>query len=81
MVRQLVDGGRSFVLTTQYLEEADALADDILILRDGAVTASGTSADLKRMAGPARTVTVEPTLEEVYLRLHGDATPPTGATS
>ena len=57
MVRQLVDAGRSVVLTTQYLEEADALADDILVLRDGAVIASGTSAVLKRMAGPVRTVT------------------------
>lgn len=81
MVRQLVDAGRSVVLTTQYLEEADALADDILVLRDGAVIASGTSAVLKRMAGPVRTVTVEPTLEEVYLRLHSDSAPPTGATA
>lgn len=72
LVRQLVVGGRSVVLTTQYLEEADALADDIVILRDGLVIASGTSADLKRLAGPPRTVTLEPTLEEVYLRLHSD---------
>ncbi len=81
MVQQLVDGGRSVVLTTQYLEEADALADDIMILRDGGVIASGTSADLKRLAGPARTVTLEPTLEEVYLRLHSDPTTTTGATA
>ncbi len=81
LVRQLVDGGRSVVLTTQYLEEADALADDIVILRDGAVIASGTSADLKRLAGPPRTVTLEPTLEEVYLRLHSDTDDPTGASA
>lgn len=75
MVRTLVEAGRSVVLTTQYLEEADALADDIVILRDGAVIASGTTVDLKSLAGPARTVTLEPTLEEVYLRLHSDSTP------
>ncbi len=80
-LRRLVDGGRSVVLTTQYLEEADALADDIVILRDGAVIAAGTSADLKRLAGPPRTVTQDPTLEEVYLRLHTDPTAATGATA
>ena len=81
LVHQLVAGGRSVVLTTQYLEETDALADDIVILRDGAVIASGTSADLKRLAGPPRTVTLEPTLEEVYLRLHSETDTSTGASA
>ncbi len=76
-LRDLVDQGRSVLLTTQYLEEADVLADDVVILRDGKVLASGTSQDLKRLAGPPRTVTREPSLEEVYLRLHAEE--PTGS--
>lgn len=71
-LRSLVARGHSVVLTTQYLEEADALADDVVILRQGTVVASGTAAELKAMAGEPRRVLVEPTLDEVYRRLHTD---------
>jgi len=71
-LRSLVARGHSVVLTTQYLEEADALADDVVILRRGAVVASGTAAELKALAGEPRMVMREPTLEEVYRRLHAD---------
>jgi ABC-2 type transport system ATP-binding protein len=71
-LRSLVGRGHAVVLTTQYLEEADALADDVVILREGAVVASGTAAELKALAGQPRMVMVEPTLEEVYRRLYTD---------
>lgn len=78
-LRSLVARGHAVVLTTQYLEEADALADDVVILREGAVVASGTAAELKALAGEPRMVMCEPTLEEVYRRLHTDDRAATGA--
>src|SRR5699024_6845657 len=50
-VRTLRDGGTTELLTTQYLEEADELADRISILRAGQVVAEGTAAELKRALG------------------------------
>jgi ABC-type multidrug transport system ATPase subunit len=47
----LVDSGTTVLLTTQYLEEADALADHIVLLAHGRVVAEGTSGDLKGMLG------------------------------
>ena len=44
----LADKGTAVVLTTQYLEEADRLSDSIVIIDEGVMKASGTSADLKR---------------------------------
>ena len=46
-IRALADGGTAVVLTTQYLEEADRLADDIVIMDRGTVVASGTASELK----------------------------------
>ena len=51
IVRVLVDGGTTVLLTTQYLEEADQLADGIAVFDRGRVIASGTSAELKAMVG------------------------------
>ncbi|WP_067456377.1 ATP-binding cassette domain-containing protein [Actinomadura macra] len=57
VVRDVVRDGSTVVLTTQYLEEADRLADTITVLARGGVVASGTPADLKARVG-GRTVTV-----------------------
>jgi ABC-2 type transport system ATP-binding protein len=46
-IRQLVDRGTTVFLTTQYLDEADRLADQIAILRDGRIVAHGTPEELK----------------------------------
>lgn len=50
-LRSLVDTGMTVLLTTQYLEEADQLADQIAILKTGRVIAEGTSSELKAMLG------------------------------
>ena len=50
-IRAMRDAGAAVVLTTQYLDEADQLADDILIIDRGVVVASGTSDELKRQLG------------------------------
>ncbi|MEU7898961.1 AAA family ATPase [Nonomuraea sp. NPDC049152] len=76
-VRALADAGTTVLLTTQYLEEADALADDVVILREGQVIAQGTPEDLKSLVGEPRWELRRPKLEDVYLHLH--ATRPAGA--
>ncbi len=47
-IRELAEKGTAVVLTTQYLEEADRLSDSIVIIDEGVMKASGTSAELKR---------------------------------
>ncbi|WP_039823169.1 daunorubicin resistance protein DrrA family ABC transporter ATP-binding protein [Nocardia testacea] len=49
VIRELVDDGVTVFLTTQYLEEADQLADRIAVLHDGHIVADGTPAELKRL--------------------------------
>ncbi len=61
VVRQLVTDGVTVVLTTQYLEEADQLADRIAVFDKGKVVAEGTADELKRRVG-GQTVQVRPTL-------------------
>ena len=51
MVREVVAEGTTVLLTTQYLEEADRLADRITVLRDGRVAAEGTASELKTRLG------------------------------
>ncbi|MFI5938209.1 ATP-binding cassette domain-containing protein [Actinoplanes sp. NPDC051494] len=58
-IRTLADDGVTVLLTTQYLEEADALADTITVLDHGRVIATGTPAELKSRVG-GHTVTVRP---------------------
>jgi ABC-2 type transport system ATP-binding protein len=54
LLRELVDGGTTLVLTTQYLEEADRLADDIVVLDRGRIVASGPPEELKARVGGER---------------------------
>jgi oleandomycin transport system ATP-binding protein len=59
IVRALIADGATVLLTTQYLEEADALADDISVFAQGRVIAHGTPADLKSRVG-RRSIEVRP---------------------
>ncbi|GIF73033.1 ATP-binding cassette domain-containing protein [Asanoa siamensis] len=49
IIRELVADGATVFLTTQYLEEADELADRIAVLHDGRIAAEGTASELKRL--------------------------------
>lgn len=51
MLDQLVEGGATLLLTTQYLEEADRLADEIVVIDHGLVIARGDARSLKRQIG------------------------------
>ncbi|MFG2004409.1 ATP-binding cassette domain-containing protein [Spirillospora sp. NPDC048911] len=51
IIRELTADGASVLLTTQYLEEADALADDIAVIDNGRVIAHGTPSELKQIVG------------------------------
>jgi ABC-2 type transport system ATP-binding protein len=72
-VKQLAEGGTTVLLTTQYLEEAERLADRIAILHQGRILVKGTLAELKRLLPPAKVEYVEkqPTLEDVFLAIVG----------
>jgi ABC-2 type transport system ATP-binding protein len=72
-IRDLVAEGATLLLTTQLLEEADHLADDIVIINHGTVVAHGSPDELKARLGGERveTVVVRPSLEEVFLTLTG----------
>jgi len=56
LLRQLVSGGTTLILTTQYLEEADRLADDVVLLDHGRVAATGSPTELKARHGGERVV-------------------------
>jgi ABC-2 type transport system ATP-binding protein len=56
IVRQLVADGTTLLLTTQYLEEADQLADNIVVMDKGRIIAQGTPLQLKQQAGSASLV-------------------------
>ncbi|RPK94536.1 ATP-binding cassette domain-containing protein [Streptomyces sp. ADI98-10] len=72
VVRELAVRGATVLLTTQYLEEADRLADRIALLNRGRIVADGTAADLKSRVGGHRLDLVL-TSDEAYLRLAGRA--------
>lgn len=74
IVRELAAGGTTVFLTTQYLEEAEQLADKISILHEGRIIAGGTLAELKKRFPAAKVEYVEkqPTLEEIFLAITGN---------
>ena len=54
LIEDLAKGGTTLLMTTQYLEEADRLADDIAVMDHGKVIARGSAAELKRLIGGER---------------------------
>ena len=77
-VRDLARAGTTVLLTTQYLDEAEHLADQIAILHEGRILVNGTLAELKRLLPPSRVEYVEkqPSLEDVFLALVGPGSEP-----
>jgi ABC-2 type transport system ATP-binding protein len=74
VVQELANRGTTILLTTQYLDEAEQLADRIAILHQGRIIANGTLAELKQLLPPAKVEYVEkqPSLEDIFLALVGD---------
>jgi ABC-2 type transport system ATP-binding protein len=72
-VKELAGQGTTVLLTTQYLDEAEHLADRIAILHEGRIIAGGTLAELKQLLPPTTVEYVEkqPTLEDVFLAVVG----------
>src|ERR1022692_3621974 len=72
-VKELAEHGTTVLLTTQYLEEAEQLADRIAILNEGRIIVNGTLAELKQLLPPAKVEYVEkqPTLEDVFFAIVG----------
>ncbi len=78
VIQELVKGGVTLLLTTQYLEEADQLADEIAVIDHGKVIARGTSDALKKQVGGERLeITVENTditkTQEIVSRISSSA--------
>ncbi|MGB6772237.1 MAG: ATP-binding cassette domain-containing protein [Candidatus Dormiibacterota bacterium] len=73
-VRERAEQGTTVLLATQYLDEAEQLADRIAILNKGRIIVNGTLTELKQLLPPAKVEYVEkqPTLEEVFLAIVGD---------
>ena len=72
-VKELAKNGTTVLLTTQYLDEAEQLADRIGILHQGRIIVNGTLAELKQLLPPAKVEYVEkqPSLEDVFLAIVG----------
>lgn len=75
-VKKLAQGGTTVLLTTQYLDEAEQLADRIAILHEGRIIVNGTLTELKALLPPATVEYVEkqPTLEDVFFAVVGSKT-------
>ena len=73
VIQKLADSGTTVFLTTQYLEEAEKLADRIAILHEGTIVVSGTLEELRKLLPPTKVEYVErqPTLEEIFLAIVG----------
>ena len=72
-VKELAGRGTTVLLTTQYLDEAEQLADRIAILHRGRIIANGTLTELKQLLPPAQVEYVEkqPSLEDIFLAITG----------
>jgi ABC-2 type transport system ATP-binding protein len=72
-VRGLAHQGTTVLLTTQYLDEAEQLADRIAILHEGRIIVEGTLTELKQLLPPTKVEYVEkqPTLEDIFLAIVG----------
>jgi ABC-2 type transport system ATP-binding protein len=72
-IKELAKRGVTVLLTTQYLDEAEQLADRIAILHEGRIIVNGTLAELKQLLPPTKVEYVEkqPTLEDVFLAVVG----------
>jgi ABC-2 type transport system ATP-binding protein len=73
IVRELSGNGTTVFLTTQYLDEAEQLADKIAILHEGRIIVSGSFAELKKLFPATKIEYIEkqPTLEEIFLAIVG----------
>jgi ABC-2 type transport system ATP-binding protein len=73
VIQNLAESGTTVFLTTQYLDEAERLADRIAILHEGTIIVSGTLEELRKLLPPAKVEYVErqPTLEEIFLAIVG----------
>jgi ABC-2 type transport system ATP-binding protein len=81
-IKELAGRGTTVLLTTQYLDEAEQLADRIAILHRGRIIADGTLAELEQLLPPATVEYVEkrPTLEEIFLAIIGGDAADLGCT-
>jgi ABC-2 type transport system ATP-binding protein len=72
-IKELSENGKTVFLTTQYLEEAEKLADRIAILHNGRIIVNDTLAELKKLLPSAKVEYIEkqPTLEEIFLAIVG----------
>ena len=72
-VKELANNGTTVFLTTQYLDEAEQLANQIAILHEGKIIVNGTLADLKKLFPPTKVEYIEkqPSLEEIFLAIIG----------
>jgi ABC-2 type transport system ATP-binding protein len=71
VIQNLAHSGTTVFLTTQYLDEAEKLANRIAILHEGTIIVSGTLEELRKLLPPAKVEYVErqPTLEEIFLAI------------
>jgi ABC-2 type transport system ATP-binding protein len=73
-VKGLAAHGTTVLLTTQYLDEAEQLADRIAILHGGRIIVNGALAELKKLLPPTKVEYIEkqPSLEDIFLAIVGD---------